>query len=911
MSSNLRIVFGLLFLPLLSFGQQMQISGTVYDTTSNVPLSQAMAMVIRIKDSVLLDFQRTDKTGTFAFTQLPVDTLQLIVSHPKFGEREFYFFGRPDNATFELKKIILPERSQRIDEVTIYAYKDPIYYKGDTLVYVADSFATKPNAVVEDLLKKLPGIKVNTDGSITSQGKEISQVLVDGDEFFGADPTMATKNLSAKGVESVQVYEKKNENGTEGDETIQVLDLKLKDEAKKGYFGKTSVASDFKRFYEGELLANKFNKTQKISVFALVSNTTNSSLRWQDAYKFGIETGYSYNEEEDSWQSDNIQQGSGIPTTLKTGVYFEDQITKKTKLGVNYTYANNGLKAVEQNRSQYFLADTTYATDQNNNSNSISQSHALNLSLEHQLDSLTTLEFEPRLKINLVDKESNNLTNFLGSDEAMNRQTTVRNLNEAGGTNLKTRLALIRKFKKKDRKLNVSYRFTYDENKSTGNLYSLNNLILNPLLNDTIDQEKRNNSLSLSHTASVIYVEPLNAKMKLEFEYELFSNHNDQLKKTYNFENGSYQTIDMSLSNEFASTKLQNRVGTSFIYEHKKHRVVAGARFRNVEISNKNLISDSTIFQSVNNVLPRFRYTYKISQNNRLMVNYNTNSSQPSLNQLQPVRDNTNPNRISLGNPDLKPNFVHSAFVNYNIYKPVSGQYFWSRLSTSVTQNAFTSSVQFDQLGRTYTKTVNTNGNMFSNLYLGGGFPIYKQVLELGPSLNAGYSRFNNYVNGVKNVTVNQSIGAGLDLTYETDSVEFSIGGEFSYTDPNSSISSASSLPYSTQRYSANLILKLPFRIGIESDALYTINSKRADGYNINFLIWNASITRRFGKLENLIAGVTVYDILNQNISAGRDVNANVITDSKTNIIARYFLVKLTYKFNSSKIKEDESRFGH
>jgi hypothetical protein len=344
---------------MFSFGQNMHISGNVFDTISNAPLENAMAMVVRIKDSLLVDFQRTDNKGNFNFNTLPLDTLQLIVSHPKFGEREYYFFGRPDNADFELKKIILPVRSTRIDEVTIYAYKDPIYYKGDTLVYVADSFATKPNAVVEDLLKKLPGIKVEADGSITSQGKEISQVLVDGDEFFGADPTMATKNLAAKGVESVQVYEKKNENASEGDETIQVLDLKLKDDAKKGYFGKTSVAGDFKRFYEGELLANKFNKKQKISVFALVSNTTNSSLRWQDAYKYGIETGYTYNEEEDEWQSDNIQQGTGFPTTLKTGVYYDDQITEKTKFAVNYTYSNNGLETAERNRSQYFLEDTS------------------------------------------------------------------------------------------------------------------------------------------------------------------------------------------------------------------------------------------------------------------------------------------------------------------------------------------------------------------------------------------------------------------------------------------------------------------------------------------------------------------------------------------------------------------------
>ncbi len=910
MRKKLFLIAFLAILPMCSFGQNMHISGNVYDTISNKPLENAMAMVVRIKDSLLIDFQRTDIAGNFNFKTLPLDTLQLIVSHPKFGEREYYFFGRPDNAEFELKKIILPVRSTRIDEVTIYAYKDPIYYKGDTLVYVADSFATKPNAVVEDLLKKLPGIKVESDGSITSQGKEISQVLVDGDEFFGADPTMATKNLAAKGVESVQVYEKKNENASEGDETIQVLDLKLKDDAKKGYFGKTSVAGDFKRFYEGELLANKFNKKQKISVFALVSNTTNSSLRWQDAYKYGIETGYTYNEEEDEWQTDNIQQGSGFPTTLKTGVYYDDQITAKTKFAVNYTYSNNGLKTAEKNKSQYFLEDTTYVTDQQNQSTSLNQSHALNMFLEHKIDSLTTIEFEPKLKINLANNESNDETNFIGSDNILNRSTNVKNNSESTGTNLKTRLTLIRNFKKKDRKLVATYRFTYDENKSNGKLYSLNNNVFAPLFNDTIDQTKDNYALSLSHTASAIYTEPLNAKFKLEFDYEMFSNHNNQTKKTFNFLNGNYETADVNFSNEFETNKLQNRIGSSIIYDYKKNRFVGGVRFRNVEISNKNLISDTTILQSVNNVLPRFKYTHKFSQNNRLVVNYSTSSSQPSVNQLQPVRDNTNPNRISLGNPNLKPNYVHSAFIAYNSYKPVSGRYIWSRLTQSITQNAFTSSVDFDAFGRTYTKTVNTNGNAYTNLYFGGGFPVYKQIVTLNPNVNAGYYKFNNFVNGEKNLTINKSVGGGLYVGFQTDSLEFSMSGNVTYSDPKSSISAASSQPYYTQNYSADLLVKLPWKFGIESDANYTINSGRAAGYDINYLIWNATVTKTFGKLDNFILGVTVYDILNQNISAGRDVNANVITDSQTNIIARYLLVKLTYKFNSAKIKEnDEDHF--
>ena len=326
------ILILLFILPFFAMSQKMRISGNVHDTLVDQPLTNALATLIRIKDSVLIDFQRTGKDGNFSFPDLELDTIQLIVSHPKFGEREYYFFGRPDNATFDLKRIFLPQKTERIDEITIFAYKDPIYYKGDTLVYVADSFATRPNAVVEDLLKKLPGISVDKDGKIKSQGKEISQVLVDGDEFFGADPTMATRNLAAKGVESVQVYEKKREDASEGDETMQVMDLKMKDDAKKGYFGKASFATDFRKFYEGELLANNFNKKQKISLFVLTSNTMKSSLSWQDAYKYGLDnqTGFEYNSETDGWEADGSRNmGVGIPTTFKSGVYYVDQVTKK------------------------------------------------------------------------------------------------------------------------------------------------------------------------------------------------------------------------------------------------------------------------------------------------------------------------------------------------------------------------------------------------------------------------------------------------------------------------------------------------------------------------------------------------------------------------------------------------------
>ncbi len=902
----------LLLLPFASMSQKMSITGNVHDTLVDKPLSNALATIIRIKDSVLIDFQRTDKDGNFRFTGLEIDTLHLLVSHPKFGEREYYFFGRSDNATFELKRIFLPQKTEFIDEITIFAYKDPIYYKGDTLVYVADSFATRPNAVVEDLLKKLPGISVDKDGKIKSQGKEISQVLVDGDEFFGADPTMATRNLAAKGVESVQVYEKKREDASEGDETMQVMDLKMKDDAKKGYFGKASFATDFRKFYEGELLANNFNKKQKISLFILTSNTMKSSLSWQDAYKYGLDnqTGFTYNSETDGWESDGSRNnGIGIPTTFKSGVYYVDQVSKKLKIGANYSNTFNALETVESNRSQYFLSDTTYYTNQEKVNKSKNESHQINLSIKYDIDSLTTLEVEPKLTINKASANNSEYTDFISENDQITRQTKVQNTNEAEGMNFKTRIGLTRKFKKENRQLKIINNFVYDENSSEGTLYTQNSNFDNPLLSDTIDQQKTGESTIISNIFNATYVEPLSKKFKLEMEYELFNTENDQARKTYNSNQGVYDDLDSNYSNVFKTKKMQNRVGASLIFDHKKHSLVAGVRVRNVLIENINEISQNIINQDITNVLPRLRYVYKFSQNTRLRVNYNTSSNQPSINQLQPVNDNSNPNRLVVGNPNLLPNYTHRANITFNSYKPISGTYYGVSLNHNMTQNDFSTSVFYDAQGRSITQTINTNGSMSSNFYGWAGFPIYKQVLKLEPNVNGGYYQYKNLINNQENITLNKFAGGGLGINLEMDSLEIGIGSNINYNMPTSKINTAQNKAYFTQTYDAYFKWTLPFKFGIESDASYVINSKRTDGYNIHVLIWNAGVTRAFGKIDSWILGVTINDILNQNINTNRSVSAVVTTDRKTNVIARYFMVKLSYIFNSTKTKQQDD--GH
>ena len=894
------------------YSQKMSISGNVQDTVAKTSLQYASVIVIRLKDSLLIAHTRTDVKGYFEFKNMAIDTDEVIISSPQFSDQTFFVLGSTANNKFDFGKVVLPPKSQLLSEVVIYAYKDPVYYKGDTLIYAADSFKVKPNATVEDLLKKLPGIHMDAQGKITSQGKEVSQVLVDGDEFFGSDPTVATKNLAASGVESIQVYEKKKENATDGsDETTQVMNLKLKEEAKKGYFGKVSAASDFQKFYEGELLLNKFEGVQKISVFSLVSNTPRSRFGWGDTYKYGLDNELNTQTDDEGntfWYSDN-NQNQGIPQTLKSGFYYNDKIGKKTKIGLNYTYSNNQLQSTSATQSQYFLQDTSYTTNTQSENSQKSEAHSINLKITQTIDSLTEVVIEPKIKLNTSQQDNISSTQFITSKDTLSHRSNVENTNNAKGYDINTTVRLNRKFKNRDRLLTVTYNIEANDNESKGLLKS-NSTFYNSLLpNDSINQQKTNRSTSQTHNAVAVFTNPITKKIKLEFEYIYNYSLSKQDKKTMNFYNGEYSVQNDSFSNTFETTKITNRLGFKFIYETKKYSFNAGSRFRNVEITNANLISETEIKQSVNNVLPYAGYLYRFSQNTRFNAKYYTASAQPTLNQLQPIPDNSNPNQVRVGNPDLLPSYTQNFNVSFNTYKPISGKYIWMNANYAAVNNAFGNSISYDSQGRTITKTINTDGNYNGGFYIGGGLPFFSKKLELGPNLNGSYNSYSGFINDQKNVTTTANINAGINITVTLDTLTFNLGYNYNYSSPSSSLSIASNKPYSEQQYNASLVLKLPFHFLFEPSAEYRINSNRATGYNINYVLLNASISKSFFKNENFIITISGNDILNQNINTSRTIQDNVITDNKTNIISRYFLLKLTYKFNSTKTKDDENNW--
>jgi outer membrane receptor protein involved in Fe transport len=914
MKRSTKLLFTIfLFCSHVSVAQTMQVSGTVYDSTGSTPLPHAIATAVRLKDSLLLGFSYADSEGHFSINPFPIDTFTLLITYPKREDKHYFIFGHDENYEIKIPVIKMIEESDLLQEVVIYATKDPIYYRGDTLVYVADSFKVSENAVIEDLLKKLPGIKVEKDGSLKSQGKAIGQVLVDGDEFFGGDATIATKNLAADGLKTVEIYEKTVENSTDGTEDkIQVMDLKLKEEAKKGYFGRTSLASDFTNFYEGELLVNKFNGTQKISIFALGSNTPRSSFGWSDRNRFGLdnENNYQMNDDGDyQWTGSN--DGTGIPQTFKSGIYFSDKIGKEKQTKVNFNYSLNEvrLNSSSKSASQYFLEDTTYHTNDSTTNYQLNQAHAFNLSFSTQIDSLTSIEIIPKLTYSTGQSDNMDASTFLSEYNSIARLTNIQNSNNSEGYSINTQGSIFRKFKKPKRKVTLKYTYLLNVNETNGKLLSSNIYFDGSYVNDTIDQKKLSENRTQSHQTLITYVEPLSKKLNLELTYQYEQANTSQNKETRNKINGSYSDLDLNFSNQFENINIQNRLGALFVFSIKKFTVTGGSRLRNIVIENKNLMTSTLISQNFTNVLPRFSVHYRASQSKQVSIRYSTTANQPSINNLQPVPNNANPNRIQIGNPNLQPSYAHKIQMNFNNWQSLTGRYVYSRLDARLTQNDFVDSTTYNLIfvGQSSSQTINTDGNLSANFYGGAGIPLLKKKIEFSPNLNANYARSNNYINGQMNTSENRTMSGSTELSFNSDSIECSISSSISYTRPKNSITSFSSNPFTTQTYYAGISWKLPWHLKIATDITYTVNGgQRADGYKIDYFIWNAMISRSFLKTENLNLSLTGNDILNQNISAQRQSFGNVITDNKTKIISRYFLLKLTMKFNNNKTKEDE-----
>lgn len=901
-----------MLLSLVISAQKITLHGNMApsDSLSKTGLANALFMLLKFNDSSLVTYTRSNQNGFFYPIKCLADTYLVIISHPKFSDKTFLLVCNQKDTAYNFKNIILPPKTQQLKEVEVFARKEKMYYKGDTLQFTADSFKVQTNANVEDLLKKLPGVKVDGKGKITMQGKEVTQVLVDGDEFFGTDPTVATKNLNANAIETIQVYDKKNEETDKGDETVKVMNLKLKEDAKKGYFGKADAASDFQKFYEGSLMFNKFKNKQKMSLFATTANTPKQAVGYGDAQSYGLSNEQANYDFESNTFSGPSRQGTGIPQSIKAGTYFNDNLSKKTKINIDYTYAQSTLKTFQQTNTKYFLTDTSYNNTDSTFSSTTNQTHTANLKLTHKFDSLTELIIKPNVKYSLNKSSNLQLDQFTSSTNVLTRATSINNLGNSNSLTFGGQIKLTRNFKKKDRLLVFNYTPSYQNSINTNSLNTGFNYYLSQKPDCTLIQHRNQLGNSISNAIAIDYNEPITKKIKLNFNYSISQDNSHNQRTTNDFNGTNFDFTNPNQSNNFKNFRTTNSAGSKIIYEVKKYKISLGATFRNIYQRNQNLTLNSDLNNSFSNILPNASFNYRINQGSNFFSNYYATFSPPSVQQLQPVVDNSNPNSLTVGNPALKPSYNNNLNINYYFYKGISdvNMYAGGYLYQSNNQIVYKSS--FDNFGRIISTPVNVNGAFNANVWSGGGFPILKKFLKVDASFSGSYSKNLSYINNALNTSENYGLGPNLGLNKYITNFEFSINGEYDYNIPKQTITLQTLKPYYTWGLSGDVMLKLPKKIKIKADANYKNNGNRAAGYNLTYFIVNASLSKSFFSDESLTVSVEGNDILNQNISNSRTIGTNTIVDTKTQIIKQYFLLRLVYKVNSKKTKSTENQDG-
>ncbi len=907
------LVITLLLFSKFSFSQNTSLTGILKDKTEKKAVTNAVVALIRQKDTVLYKFTRTNTQGNFLFANIKPGKYILLTTHPIYAD--YVDSLTLTEATTDLSEISLISKSKLLQEVIVKS-GSPIRIKGDTTIYTADSFKVKDGASVEDLLRKMPGFQVGKDGQLKSQGETVKNVLVDGEEFFGSDPGLVLKNLQANTVQEVQVYDKKSDQaaftGIDDGVKEKTVNLKLKNNKKQGYFGKIEAGGGTPDNYSNSAMINAFKGKRKLSAFGFMSNTGKTDLGWQDSEKFGggEMEGMTYGSDDDgnTWSSYSSSEPNGIPKNWNGGLHYSNKY-KGDSLNINgsYRYSKVYLPGITQAFSKTFLPDTSWSNNSKTDAFNNTQKHSFSFTLEAKIDSNNTVKFVNKASVNhtlsnssFYEESLTNLNRFINNS---NRKTST----VSDGQNYQGTLTWNHKFKKARRTFSASADYKLNHTESEILLTSFNNFYKGGAIvkSDTVDQKTFNNADSKALTANLNYTEPLNKYLSLGISSgTTISNSTNNRNVLRNDGSGIYNNKVDSLSNDFDFNRIVQRNGISLRINKKKITAGIGASLALNRFKQNNNTKGINQNYNFTNFIPNANVNLKLKGNKNLRLNYSGNPQAPSLQQLQPIVDNSNPLSIVIGNPDLKQSFTHNFSGGLQWYKPLSDNSLWSNFNYGITNNAFSQYNSIDTLGRNVYQTVNVNGNQFLTLNINYNFSIGKGKNKIGFGINPHIELNRNidFVNAVENInnTKNYSISISVNK-YVEDKYDFYISPSVGINRSTSSINKTSNTNFFTFGGWADGSLYLKKKFSISTNVSFNFREKDPRfPQNNNFTRWNADIKKYVYKKE-LSLKLGINDILNQNRGYERNFSTYKLTESYYNTLKRYWLLTLAWEFTHNK----------
>jgi hypothetical protein len=910
----------LLILTLLSvtaYSQQISISGKVIDTSENRSLENAVVSIIHPGDSILVRFARTQKDGSFALSNIPNKPFILLVTFPGYADYADQVKDS-NNTKIDLGLIPLTKKSQLLEAVIVRRQLAAIKMKGDTLAYTADSFMVRQGATVDELLKQLPGITVDRNGQITAQGQKVNKVLVDGEEFFSDDPAVVIKNLQADAVKEVQVFDKKSEQaeftGIDDGERSKTINLTLKPDKKKGYFAKVNANGGTKGSFDNDVMANSFKGTRKVAMFGIMSNTGRQGLNWQDNDRFGGGLDVQFNEDEGYFmvndyenefnQASNNQDG--LPAAWSGGFHFSDKWNAdKSKMNTNYRFLKKNLDGESTTTSQYILPDTQYFSNEFRKSFNSKTGHQAKGVYEVAFDSLSSLKLTVTGRWTTNENASRIESEAKNADSATvnESQRLLRSVtdNDLYSTNLVWR----RKFKKKGRTLSAKFNQQFGNDRLTGFIESGTNYFNEAgqlYKEEQIDQKKNNTYNTYTANGSVVYTEPLSKTLFLSAIYGLILSNTEAKRQSFNKGGEEYDKLDSAFSNDFRFKYAIHTSGADLKFNNKKVTVLLGSGLNFASFRQKDIERDTTFNYSHVNYYPKFLFKYSPSQFRNFSIRYNGRNNPPTMEQLQPVRENTDPLNIQLGNPSLRQEFVHDMNVGFGEYKVVAERGTFLYLYSTVTRNAISNSTTVDEGGKTTFQPINVKGNYTAGTYAETYGKIKKIGVTVGVNVSVNKNHITNRLNGFENVNDfdNYTFGTWFRKN-KNDKYSFSASPKITFTNSKSSLRPDVKTKFFTSETELSAWSKLPWKLEIWSAAYINVRQK-TDVFDVNrnAVKWDANIVRKFLKNNNLEIKLAVFDILDQNIGFRRTATSNIVTENNFLTLRRLWMIGVQYSITKN-----------
>lgn len=896
--------------------EPVSLKGTVTDTLNKQNLSNAVVSVLRAKDSVLVKFTRTNKEGSFELPTVPEGKYIVMVTYPSYADYVDIVTITKGNTT-NMGKVPVITKATLLQEVIVKQTVSAIRMKGDTTEYKADSFKVSANADVQELLRKMPGIQVNSKGEITAQGERVQKVLVDGEEFFSDDPAVVTKNLRADAVDKVQAFDKKSDQavftGIDDGQKIKTLNLTLKEDKKKGYFGKAEAGGDFDRYGYGKLLANSFKGKRKVSGYLTTDNTKFESLNWDENRNYGGDANTTTQINDDGgmsiWSSgDEFSYGDGFPRSVTGGLHFSNK-WNKDKHNSNNTYQFNQLdvSGITTNKTQNILPGSSLLNNSIQDKFSSRKRNKITSIYEWQIDSSSSLKIIAKGSI----VNSNNRSDFKGStisnDSILLNKSDRLTSTVDENKNLNATIFYRKRFKKIGRTISWNNEINYNDRADDGFLTADNSFydaFGNIVRRDLVDQQKTNKQIATTINSTINYTEPLWKNTFLVLNYKLSVSRNDAERNTFakNTANNKYDDLVDTLSNHFIFNTTGHTGSANIRYSVKKFNFSFGSGFGTVNYRLNDLFKQTDRNVVFNNFIPSATFNYTPKPQRRFNFTYNGSTQNPTLSQIQPIIDNIDPLNLTIGNPNLRQSFVHQFNLSGSDYKVLKSRSISFGLNYSRTENAISNSSFVDSDGRRINQAINVDGNYNFRARVGYGFDIIPSLnlnFDISPSIN----QFANRVNGLDNITKNKALSLSINMGYWGDKwINFYGYGSATQNNSTTSIRPDISTKFWTYNAYANVqfkLKKIKTYIDLDLDAnIYQKTAVFADQRDV-YLV-NASIRKVISKNDQWELKASVNDIFNQNLGINRNASSNFITETTNQTIQRYALFSLIWNFSKN-----------